>query len=95
MRYIKLGTTGLDVSPIAIGISPVTYNIVGYYDNGPASVRLSYVWNDEQISSTPNQNSVPVAQLRTDGQYRMLGRLPFDTSYGSGSYEIWVRNPST
>jgi hypothetical protein len=34
-------------------------------------------------------------QLRTDGQYRMLGKLPFHTSYGSGSHEIWVRIPTT
>jgi hypothetical protein len=25
----------------------------------------------------------------------MLGKLPFDNSYGSGSYEIWVKIPRT
>ena len=44
---------------------------------------------------TEELDRVLVGQLRTDGKYRMLGKLPFDTSYGSGSYEIWVRDPST
>ena len=44
---------------------------------------------------TEELDRVLVGQLRTDGKYRMLGKLPFATSYGSGSYEIWVRDPST
>jgi hypothetical protein len=44
---------------------------------------------------TEELDRVLAGQLRTDGKYRMLGKLPFDTSYGSGNYEIWVRNPST
>jgi hypothetical protein len=32
-----------------------------------------------------------VRQLRTNDKYRMLGRLPFKTSYGEGYYEIWVK----
>jgi hypothetical protein len=31
-----------------------------------------------------------VRQLRTNDKYRMLGRLPYQTSYGKGYYEIWV-----
>jgi TonB-dependent receptor len=64
--HIYQSAQGSGVSPIAVGVSPYTYNVTGYYDHGPASVRLSYVYNAAQISSTPNQNSVPVAQLRTD-----------------------------
>ncbi|MBW8812259.1 MAG: TonB-dependent receptor [Caulobacterales bacterium] len=63
---IYQSASGTGISPVAIGVSPYTYNITGYYDHGPASIRVSYVYNDKQISSTPNQNSVPVAQLRTD-----------------------------
>jgi len=44
---------------------------------------------------TQELDRVLQAQLRTDGQYRMLGKLPFDNSYGSGSYEIWVKIPTT
>ncbi|HEY0436807.1 MAG TPA: TonB-dependent receptor, partial [Phenylobacterium sp.] len=63
---IYQSASGSGVSPIAIGVSPYTYNVTGYYDHGPASIRVSYVYNAAQIISTPNQNSVPVAQLRQD-----------------------------
>ena len=36
-----------------------------------------------------------IAQLRTDGQYRMLAKLPVSTSGGRGSYEIWVKISTT
>jgi 4-amino-4-deoxy-L-arabinose transferase-like glycosyltransferase len=36
-----------------------------------------------------------VRQLRTNDQYRMLGRLAFETSYGKGYYEIWVKDQTT
>jgi TonB-dependent receptor len=80
---IYQSASGAGAPAVAVGVSPVTYNVTGYYDRGPASIRVSYVWNDKQISSGPNQNSVPVAQLRTDarGQWDMsasyeLGFLP-------------------
>jgi 4-amino-4-deoxy-L-arabinose transferase-like glycosyltransferase len=36
-----------------------------------------------------------VRQLRTNDRYRLLGRLPFRTSYGEGHYEIWVKAQTT
>ncbi|WP_369058384.1 TonB-dependent receptor [Caulobacter sp. 73W] len=71
---------GTGAPAVAVGISPWTYNVTGYYERGPASIRLSYVWNDAQISSGPNQNSVPVAQLRTDdrGQWDLSASYEFD-----------------
>jgi 4-amino-4-deoxy-L-arabinose transferase-like glycosyltransferase len=44
---------------------------------------------------TPALDRVLEAQLRTDGQYRMLGKLPFVNSYGPGSHQIWVRSAET
>jgi TonB-dependent receptor len=72
--------SGAGAPPVLIGVSPTTYNLTGYYEKGPASVRLSYTWNDKQISSGPNQNSVPVAQLRTDarGQLDMSAGFQMD-----------------
>lgn len=32
-----------------------------------------------------------VRHLRTNDKYRMLGRIPYQTSYGKGHYEIWVK----
>lgn len=42
----------------ALGISPFTYNLTGYYEHGGVSVRLSYVFNDTQVNSGTNQNGV-------------------------------------
>jgi TonB-dependent receptor len=69
--------SGAGAPPVAIGVSPYTYNLTGYYEKGPMSVRLSWTYNDDQISSGPNQNSVPVAQLRTDAR----GQLDMSASY--------------
>jgi TonB-dependent receptor len=51
---------------VAVGISPVTYNGTLYYDHGPASVRLSYVYNDKQIASGTNQEGITGARFWTD-----------------------------
>jgi TonB-dependent receptor len=61
----------------AIGISPVTYNFTGYWENYGASVRLSYTWNDKQVISGPNQNSIPLAQLKADAR----GQWDLSASY--------------
>ncbi len=51
---------------VAVGISPVTYNGTVYYDNGPATVRLSYVYNDKQIASGTNQEGLTGNRFWTD-----------------------------
>jgi TonB-dependent receptor len=51
---------------VAVGISPVTYNGTLYYDHGPASVRLSYVYNDKQIASGTNQEGLTGNRFWTD-----------------------------
>jgi TonB-dependent receptor len=78
-NYTKINqsSSGSGAPAIAVGISPVTWAATGYYEEGPFSFRLSYVWNDAQISSGPNQNSVPVAQIRTDAR----GQLDMQASY--------------
>jgi TonB-dependent receptor len=65
----------------AIGISPYTYNATAYYENRSASVRLSYVWNDEQTVTGPNQNGIPLAQLHADayGQLDLSASFEFET----------------
>jgi hypothetical protein len=49
-----------------VGISPVTYNATLYYDRGPGSIRLAYVYNDEQIASGSNQEGITGARFWTD-----------------------------
>jgi TonB-dependent receptor len=51
---------------VAVGISPTTYNGTIYYDNGPASIRLSYVYNDRQIASGTNQEGLTGNRFWTD-----------------------------
>jgi TonB-dependent receptor len=51
---------------VAVGISPTTYNGTIYYDHGPASIRLSYVYNDKQIASGTNQEGLTGNRFWTD-----------------------------
>lgn len=73
-------SSGQGVPAVAVGVSPYTYNVTGYYERGPASIRLSYVFNDAQISSGANQNGIGVAQLRTDerGQWDLAASYDLD-----------------
>ncbi|MBN8806615.1 MAG: TonB-dependent receptor [Sphingomonas sp.] len=42
-----------------IGLSKNSFNIVGFYDKGPLSARLSYVWRDRYLSSTGSTTQAP------------------------------------
>ncbi|WP_425600990.1 TonB-dependent receptor [Dyella sedimenti] len=68
---------GSGVPAQAIGISPHTYNVTGYWEGYGAMVRLSYVWNAAQISSTANQNGLSFGQIKTDAR----GQLDLSASY--------------
>jgi len=46
-----------------VGVSPNTYNGTVYFERGPASIRASYTWNEQQITGGLNQNNIPVAGL--------------------------------
>jgi outer membrane receptor for monomeric catechols len=35
-----------------IGLSKNSFNVVGFYEKGPLSTRLSYVWRDRYLSNT-------------------------------------------
>ncbi|TCP70980.1 TonB-dependent receptor [Sphingomonas sp. PP-CE-1G-424] len=43
-----------------IGLSKNSFNIVGFYDKGPLSTRLSYVWRDRYLSGTGSTTQAPV-----------------------------------
>ncbi|WP_267432756.1 TonB-dependent receptor [Sphingomonas sp. GM_Shp_1] len=42
-----------------IGLSKNSFNLVGFYDKGPLSARLSYVWRDKYLSSTGSTVQAP------------------------------------
>ncbi|MFC4525888.1 TonB-dependent receptor [Dyella halodurans] len=78
---------GSGVPAQAIGISPHTYNVTTYWENYGAMVRLSYVWNAAQISSSANQNGLPYGQIRTDAR----GQLDLSASY---QFAQWKSKPT-
>ena len=53
-------------SAVALGVSPVSYNITGYYENHGITVRLSTVFNKGAQVSGFNQNGIPAAALYSD-----------------------------
>lgn len=42
-----------------IGLSKNSFNLVGFYDYGPVSARLSYVWRDKYLSGTGSTTQTP------------------------------------
>ena len=42
-----------------LGLSKQSYNLVGFYDYGPVSARLSYVWRDKYLSGTGSTSQAP------------------------------------
>ncbi|RDS84503.1 TonB-dependent receptor [Dyella monticola] len=68
---------GAGVPAQAVGISPHTYNVTGYWEGYGTTLRLSYVWNAAQISSTADQNGLPFGQIKTDAR----GQLDLGASY--------------
>ncbi len=57
---------GSGAPPIAIGVSPMTYVLTGYYDRGAISARLSYTFNEGSQGSSANQNGIPNAAIWGD-----------------------------
>jgi len=57
---IYQSASGPGAPAVAVGVSPYTYNVTGYYDKGPASLRVSYVYNARQIGSAGPENGVQI-----------------------------------
>ena len=78
----------------AIGVSPETYNFTAYWENYGAAIRLTYVWNDEQLSSGLNQNGIPYAQLKTDarGQLDLSASYDFENITGAPQVSLNITN---
>ncbi len=64
----------------ATEVSENTANITGYYENDALTLRLSYVWYDEQIGSDLNQDDIRSAQRFIDAR----GQWDFSASYNLG-----------
>ncbi|MBL8550102.1 MAG: TonB-dependent receptor [Hyphomonadaceae bacterium] len=57
-NYTKISQSGSGAGApvIATNVSPVTYNVTGYYENHGFSGRVSYTWNDEQQNTSSPQD---------------------------------------
>lgn len=75
--HINQKSEGEGVPAVAEGVAPNLYNATAYWENDRASVRLSYTWTDDMISSGANQSGIPDARLRTDAR----GQLDLSASY--------------
>jgi TonB-dependent receptor len=77
--HVEQNARGTGAPAKAVGISPWTYNVTGYYENYGGSVRLSYVWNDEQTASGPGQNGISFAEFHNDarGQWDLSASYEF------------------
>jgi TonB-dependent receptor len=78
---IYQSASGAGAPPIAVGVSPYTYNITGYYDRGPASLRVSYVYNAKQIGSNGPENGITIPN--PDGGAAIPAR------FGNGATGQW------
>ena len=62
---------------VATGVSPWSYNLQGFYENGGLSVSVNYVWNDEAIAVNGPQNGINGADLKSDAR----GQLDMSAAY--------------
>ena len=51
---------------VATGVSPVTYNLTGYYEKNGVSLRLSTTFAQGNQASGTNQNGIPLAAIYND-----------------------------
>lgn len=84
-----ISQTGSGAAPaVATGVSPLTYNVTGYYEKHGLSARLTYTFNQGSVSSGTNQNGIPLASLYSDdyGQLDLSASLDlgevFDVAWG-------------
>lgn len=91
---------------IATGVSPYTYNIVGFYEQNGLMVRASYVYNGQTVNSGLNQNGIPLAALygspygQMDGSMslklsRLFGEIPSDPELTLDIQNMWKSKQSS
>ncbi|HXS27771.1 MAG TPA: TonB-dependent receptor [Steroidobacteraceae bacterium] len=69
-NYTLVDQFGSGAAPaIATGVPPHTWNVIGYYDHGPVSVRLATVFNAGSPASGLGQNGIAAAGLYTTGYH--------------------------
>ena len=76
-NYTKLDTEQANDAALT-RVSPESYNLMGYWENGRMSIRLAYNWRDEQLISLPSATGF----LGTDAREETdRGRLDLTASF--------------
>ncbi|MCR5878625.1 TonB-dependent receptor [Phenylobacterium sp. J367] len=78
---IYQSASGAGAPPVAVGVSPYTYNVTGYYDHGPASIRVSYVYNARQTGSAGPENGITLPNPE--------GGTPIPARFRNDAYGQW------
>lgn len=73
------------VPPVALGVSPTTYTLTGYYEGNGLSARLTYTYNEGSVNSGLNQNGIPEAAIigRNYGQLDFSGNIDLGKILGN------------
>jgi TonB-dependent receptor len=73
------------IPPVALGVSPTTYTLTGYYEGNGLSARLTYTYNEGSVNSGLNQNGIPAAALigRDYGQLDFSGNIDLGKILGN------------
>ena len=58
--YTRLVTHYSGTTNLATGIAPYSYNVTAYYERGPVSTRISYVFQATRETQSAPQNGLPV-----------------------------------
>ena len=73
------------VPAVALGVSPTTYTLTGYYEGNGLSARLTYTYNEGSVNSGLNQNGIPAAAIvgRNYGQLDFSGNIDLGKILGN------------
>ncbi len=85
---------GTGAPAVALGVSPKTYTLTGYYEGNGLSTRLTYTFNEGAQGSGLNQNGIPAAAIygKDYGQLDFSGNLDLGKIFGNSYMPTLVVN---
>ncbi len=85
---------GTGAPAVALGVSPKTYTLTGYYEGNGLSTRLTYTFNEGSQGSGLNQNGIPAAAIygKDYGQLDFSGNLDLGRIFGNSYMPTLVVN---
>lgn len=85
---------GQGAPAVAIGVSPMTYVLTGYYEGNGISARLTYSFNEGSQGSGTNQNGIPAAAIfgRDYAQLDFSGNVDLGRIFGNDYLPTLVVN---